>query len=584
MQRCGYATYSGYQVQQNYKVPSCYPGLVYVEGEVFPAPPAKLADVSLEDVKICWDKVIDTGRSRGRRWNTAEISDLERLAAFRPRKKFTHCLAGIGISGARPMVSAKCAYNCAKALFCRVYRLPAMREWGRGPHQGVWSKAREFIHLLLPGFCADRMSVEDWLDTMPARRRKPLAEAAASYARTGWCDHFSKFSSFVKTEFLPGFAKTGECSRLTNMVDRLIQGPHDATHVICGPYLKPLVKKLKTIWPSDGPIFYGSCGPEALHHFAQVALVDAAHQYFWCDFSMFDNTHSLDSWAFLESLYRDAGISDPDFWRTMAAWKQPHGSIGPLKYLARVMNASGRDDTALANGILNGFATYLSACAAWLQVPVLELTLQQVSSCFGVIKLSVCGDDSIGSLPLVSEERMKRFAADMRLNISMFGFEAKLEHSTDISRAVYLGQRLYPVDGKWFWGKTIGRAIYKMGWVLLPGGFHSRDPGAHITGIADMHCLCSSHVPVLCDLAEKIRDLRKGAKRTPVALDPDRPWEWPYSGGCRYDASTISYVAEAYNSTPQEVLDVIHTIRGIDRLPAVVSHPLLDRMIVLDDL
>jgi len=296
---------------------------------------------------------------------------------------------------------------------------------------------------------------------------------------------------------------------------------------------------------------------------------------------MFDNTHSVESWDFLEALYWSAGIIGVDFWKVMDVWRRPSGRIGPMKYRARVMNASGRDDTALANGILNGFATYLSACAAFLQKPLLELTPLDVRGLFGKISLSVCGDDSIGALPLLSEEEMASFTDRMNGNISMFGFEAKLEHSSKLSDAVYLAMRPYPVGGKWFWGKTIGRAVYKMGWVQLNEG---RDPMAHITGIAEMHVLCSSHVPILSDMARKIVELRQAAKRTAPRVDENRPWEWTLKGVAPYDRSTLEAVASAYKVRVEEVLSAIDRIAAIERLPCVLDHPFLIRAIITDDL
>lgn len=563
-------------------VGTVYPGTVWVRGEQFEPPAAKMATVVLEHVQISDQKArVPTDGSM--KWRKMELADLEKLKLYsQGEQKFRFALSGIGISGARPMVSALTPYVAAKALACRVYRMPRLKEWGRGPLPGIWDFAQTFVGELLPDFRCQAMSVPEWLSTMPARRKKPLMRAWERYNRTGWSSGFAKFSSFVKTEFLPGFAKRrGELVRLQSMVDRLIQGPADETHIIAGPYLKPLVKQLKKLWTYDSPIFYGSCGPEALHKFLQESLVDSEHHYFWCDFTMFDNTHSDDSWNFMEQLYYDAGITDIDFWKVMDAWRRPSGRIGPCKYLARVMNASGRDDTALANGVLNGFATYLSACAAWLEKEVLELSILDLRRCSKVIKLSVCGDDSIGSLPPMTEEKANDFARRMAANIALFGFEAKLEHSPSLHKAVYLGMRPYPVNGQWFWGKTIGRAIYKLGWTMLEPG---RDVMAHITGVADMHMLCSLHVPILSDMARKIVELRAGAKRTPVVKDENRPWEWTLSGSLPYARDTLGHVAEVYGLTVSDVELAIDNIRSIERLPCVLDCPILRWMIYCDDL
>lgn len=100
-----------------------------------------------------------------------------------------------------------------------------------------------------------------------------------------------------------------------------------------------------------------------------------------------------------------------------------------------------------------------------------------------------------------------------------------------------------------------------------------------------MHVLCSSHVPILADLAKKIAELREGAKRTPVrAVDPNRPWEWTLRAGVNYDECTLQAVAHIYHTTVDDVKSLIQAIERVERLPAVISHPLWERMIALDDL
>lgn len=601
----GYTTYAGYQVQQNLHVPTCYPGIVKVHGEELPPKASKweLVDTGPGMTSCpCSTGVkcdLNTARVRlsrenaPKRWDDFVKEDLEKLKVpVVPR--FTHVLGGIGCSGARPMVSARTSYNCAKALLGRVFLKLPPRPWSKegGPKPGIWAKAKEFVNLLLPGFEAPRMAFKEWLETMPKRRRAALQRGWDRFERAGWLASYASFTSFVKTELLPGFGKLrGDLVRLEEMLDRAIHGPSEESHCIAGPVVKPYVRKLKEIWGIESPIFYGSCAPEKLHKWLQL-LVAEERQYFWCDFSMYDRTHSLDSWAFVESLY---DTTDPMFRKVLDAWRRPRGRFGPLKYQAPVCNASGRDDTALANALLNGFATYLSACSAWLRVPVEELTPAQVQGCMTDIRLSVCGDDSLGWLPLCSEERMREFRQDFGLNIEKFGFIAKLCTSTQVDDCVYLGMRPYPTRGGWFWGKTIGRASYKMGWLLDQQG---RDPMAHVTGIADMHVLCSSHVPVLADLAKKIVELRQGARRTPQVLDPEKPWEWTYKAGVAYDDLTLQAVARVYSRretegqdcawerevTVRDVQDLIDEINKVERLPCVVDHWLWKHMVFSDDL
>lgn len=125
------------------------------------------------------------------------------------------------------------------------------------------------------------------------------------------------------------------------------------------------------------------------------------------------------------------------------------------------------------------------------------------------------------------------------------------------------------------------------------------DALAHITGIADMHVLTSSHVPVLSDLAAKICELRQSAKRTPVARDPEKPWLWTYQSNLPYDELTLEGVVHAYNYrastvrdttgqacqlTVSELRGLIEEIHKIDTLPFILRNPVWQRLIWADDL
>lgn len=552
----------------------------------------KWATVDLQggSVEICKDLLYQKGLPKGKLWEAFVASDLDGLR--RPVDPvYRLALGGIACSAAYPMLSAKTPYVAAKALLGRVFRMPKT-----SPAAGIYRWLDQFVPELLPDYVTERYTFPEWLLTMPGARRKPLLKAWEEYQRRGWVKSNEKFSTFVKVEALPGFAKDNAgLTRLREMLDRVIQGPNDVTHTIAGPVLKPLIKLLKKRWNSDNCIFYGSTSPEELHKWLQT-LVARPGLYFWCDYSMYDNTHSDDSWDFMERLYAATAGDDPAFRKVMEAWRRPKGKIGPLRYKARVMNASGRDDTALSNGVLNGFAAFLSIVAAYLGRPLLSLTVADVNKCKSEILLSVCGDDSLGRVPSMTETRRIQFERDVSANIAMFGFEAKLQTSYQLFDAVYLGNRPYPTRKGWFWGKTIGRATYKNGFTVVEPG---NDLMAKITGIADMHMLCSVHVPVLYDLAKKICELRAGAKRTPVRLDPNKPWEWTTKGGVPYDDLTLQAVAETYLTRRtchnllepvdvslgvEELKDLIRQIDGVTRLPCVIDSPTWRRIIHVDDM
>ncbi len=83
-----------------------------------------------------------------------------------------------------------------------------------------------------------------------------------------------------------------------------------------------------------------------------------------------------------------------------------------------------------------------------------------------------------------------------------------------------------------------------------------------------------------------------------MPLDPNRPWEWTYKSGVKYDELTLQAVAEAYSVRPtslgqhevdqevtvKDIKALIDVIKGIRQLPCVVDHWVWRRMVLSDDL
>lgn len=575
------------QVEAGLQVPTCGPGLVRKADRQYPPPAAKWETVDIAArVKYHPCRRLDK-QARGPSY-VVDRTHLEELDDTPLTATRTCALAGVACSAATPMVSARTQYVQFKALCARVFRTPKHR-----PEPKIFQLLWRFVPLLLPDFKATPMPFYAWLATCRAGRRAAMLIAKERYDNGGWRKAYAKFKAFVKEEMLPDFTQVaGDTTSMRAMVDRIIQAPHDVTHIIAGPVLKPLLGKLKELWGVNDPIFYGSTVPEKLDQWLQ-RLHAAQGTYFTCDYSMFDSTHSEQSWRFLERLYQPSAAGVCDWHKVMDAWRKPVGSIGPYTYEAPIMNASGRADTALANAILNGLVMYVSTVAAYLSKPLEELSVADVSSCRDEVFISICGDDSLGRVPPMTVDQQNAFGRALTHNVSRFGFETKLQVLEELEDCVYLGNRPYPVDGRYYWGRTVGRSTYKLGWVVDPRG---RDLMAHITGVAAMHAKCSSHVPVLYDLCERITQLRAHAKRTPIRVDPDKPWEWTMASGKKYTHETIESFVRVMNRsrvgcapsqpsfTVQEVYQLIAEIHAIPQLPYVLDSAVWRRIICYDEL
>jgi len=578
----GVVTLAGEQAQELLQIPSAAPGIVQWVGVTLP-PPAKKWDIPPLNGAVKIRREVDGKKV----WVDFESHMFPVLDKGKPA--WSTRLAGIGISGAYPCVSGVNESNAVKAVCCRIFRLPK-----HTPVPGIFKAISGFLPLLLPGFVEPVVpwDFQTWVDTMPARRRKALCRAFADYKRRGWSKRMAVFSAFVKTELLPGFEKTSDgFAPLSTLVDRLIQGPHDATHCIAGPFLKPLTSRLKEVWAPNGPIFYASRSLDQIQGWYRAS---AKRWGVAADFTMYDNSHSAQSWAFMEEIYRGCGSDAvPDFRRVMEAWRMPAGHVAGMgwvvKYVARIMNASGRDDTSLANSLLNGVCTFLSMLAALKRVPVWTLREEDLIEGFGLIRLAVCGDDSLCFLDSIPGDDASGFAKAVSAGLAAFGFDAagdKLLVTENHDELVFLGHRRYRVRGEWWLGKTAGRALYKLGFQSRP---FALDPTAWAVGVAHMELHISCHVPLLSDIARRVLAIReeKGHKVT-LPQDPfqytDKLWRLTSTPAPPYDDDTKRHFCAVYGLGLAELDDCIRRISEIPTLPYLVDHPVLRRVIEHDDL
>lgn len=268
------------------------------------------------------------------------------------RKVLGPRLGGIGISGAIPFVSSRGLRVLCEAILFRIFAvIPSAPT--PGAFEVAWSLRTSLFRSFLS--CGARpMDRWEWIKTMPSRRRKQLIRAAKALEERGELSHKFRFiKAFVKTEKLPYFGVRGDVYgvEFAEYVARLIQAPHDETHLLAGPWLKPLCHYLKQDWSWDNWLFYASVAPEDLDRW--LNRNKSALSWFWADYSSFDSTYSSSAWLMIERLYSAIYPDAPlGFWAALDAWRQPEGRISLSKdeaviwYLASIMNASGRDDTA----------------------------------------------------------------------------------------------------------------------------------------------------------------------------------------------------------------------------------------------
>jgi hypothetical protein len=380
---CGAITPMGHDIMRNKTVADGAPGRVHLYSSTLPPKKKKWNQVHIPTGAI-------TMRVRDAPWmqgvETMEkilkvtANDIYKIDTSLEKQKQEAVLGGIAISGCYPMVTRKGLYARMQALIGRAF----LRKPKSDPV--AWAKLEEMKHLILPKGALDgpQMDVEDWIATMPGTRKRALKRAWIQYQADGSLDDKDlTFSAFVKQELLAAFEEfDGSVSKeLEESIARMIMAPQEKAHLVVGPVIKPKLLRLKANWNDENWLFYGATTPKKLQKWLDNSVgtcPDGEVFVFWCDFSMFDCTHSKHSMKLIESYYQEME-TNPQFKAVIDAWRYPGGTMGELKFkLQEIMLASGRDDTALMNAMYCGFVMGMAVAAAIKNKPLEELDAEDL--------------------------------------------------------------------------------------------------------------------------------------------------------------------------------------------------------------
>lgn len=531
-------------------------------------------------------------------------------------------LVGFGVAQCPPTVTRKCHDATVRAVVCRI-----ARDYPARATPGVWHSIRALAFTMpeLLGVVAEAyIQPEDlceFLASFPAPRRRTLEREAMQWTENGCViairGKHRKFTIFVKREWIPAFARVevpcGSSSYhalimpLLSYKPRIIQAPHDVTHLATGRVFRPILQKLKTVWHADAPIFYASTDPDKLD--AWLASITEFPVFAATDYKMFDKAHTDDTWDLGEELYRR--VLDPSyehydvFWEVLKIWRRPAGGsrtpqyprgfFQRLKYIAKTMMSSGRDDTALMNAIVNALAIAIALTSVDHGVPLLEAcdpAMLRVT--LARVRIAIVGDDSAIALPfstLRSQPWSARLIADA---LAGLGLSAKAQLFTKLESLVFLGCRPYRVAGRWLWGPTLGRRLYKH----HCSSDHTRDQLAWLRGIAMYEARYLGFVPVLGAMARRVLELTAHQKATlymPEAhginftgrsVTPSHPDPETYVKLCSaYTPEHSTGMPQgACLPTPSLILSCENLISQVRALPVVLQHDALVCFMLHDDL
>lgn len=500
-----------------------------------------------------------------------------------PPKRPGPRLGGVGFDGAIPFVTSLGVKPLTEAIKYRVFKAYCSELKLSSYDNAV--RLRDCRWLLGHMNPVAPMTIEEWMKSVKVSRRRKALEKAwrALCDRDGVHHHeYRIIKPFVKTECLPWFAIFCDFPDVARMsyVARLIQAPHDETHLVAGPYLKPLTHALKKHWNSSNWIFYASAAPEVLDQWLRD--ICPCESFFWSDYSAFDATWTDSAWDMVEGFYRRIyPEADPEFWEVLKIWRYPEADVrcrkegARVKYQSEAMMLSGRDDTALANAILNGIVLSISFAAAIAGKDVSQVTEEDLQHAASMVRIAVVGDDSlVGCSFDVTPMR-----SQIEQGIRHFGLVVKAMSSKNLYDVTFLGCMPYLTSEGFFWGPTIGRRLYKAFWQVD----HVNHLPSWTKGVA-MQMAMNRCVPFLCELGERVLQLLE-RHAGQLSVDREKLCTGRESPTAHWDSLTVAWLGLRYPGlTPQMLANDLAVLSKVNRLPAVMHSEVFLRCVADDEL
>jgi len=222
----------------------------------------------------------------------------------------------------------------------------------------------------------------DWFSGFPPSKRRMYYRELLRYeGNVGTLS--SEFDIFLKVEWQPLLPAGIHGVGVRPNVPRTIWASKAWTHLINGRKCRAATDTLHKVWNCRNSVVYaGGMTPSELKSWVNqradpvTATFNGGKLAIMTDYSMFDQTHSPHTHDFARQVYNKMGWTFSELERlAFEAWESPVGKFRcGTKLVGGAMNASGRDDTALINALLNGSAMSQAIMCAFFRVDGTELT------------------------------------------------------------------------------------------------------------------------------------------------------------------------------------------------------------------
>jgi len=432
-------------------------------------------------------------------------------------------------------------------------------------------------------------SAEPWVTHFAPNRKKQLWPTIVQYLKYGLPQNID-FKLFQKDELACNDMPPGAIDYPPSN-PRCIQAPSDYTHIVMGPWMRNATKALHHKWHMGTLTYASGMNPSQLDEWLSTHVDRsghrkpeyAGHAFYENDYSMFDSTYSISTMDFVRSVYHSWGLNmhNRDVLRCLQMWEHPRGTTSSGGYyMAPVMNASGRDDTALMNALVNGCVQVTLFAELIAGLPCDRIPGNMIPGLLKQFRIIVLGDDSLTVAPDTLSTK------DIADKVAYYGLEAKPLVKYDPLTIVFLGQRPYLCNGPYGWAfaKTIGRTIYKHHWKLQYD--QDVDAQAWLRGIIISERQTCGFVPILSELNEKADEHLHTIKITPKGYDKYQDWQSPvaereetYTATLRQREETLMRV---YAIHPGQYRDFRRCLEAVKALPCLFDHHVIDMVVKAD--
>lgn len=511
----------------------------------------------------------------------------------RPRQekppRVNNCLTGIGflpryttIANTKAMQKTGLQFRVGLSTpKCQVSWMPLVSRFVHPVNLLPWypaSHAKSYINDLIDFGVVD-YNQPCWLDLQRPERRQ-VFEQALTKLHQG-CTSMEPVQAFIKTELTQAQMKNVHWS-LEEGIARIIQCVCALAQVLLGIFIVAYQRAFESAHHTGKFQYAGGMTPTQLNAFAAKFYVPGKYltssYTYELDFSMFDSTIGPEIHQFLAEIYKQSGLTfTPLIQSAFNHVANPAGytSYG-YRYAGKTMNASGRVDTAVLNAIVNMAAQQVVFTAHYNSMTVEEVLMDPRIIDETPMDLICLGDDSITVYPFKID---KQFLTDSFAKLGLVAPDSKIQIHEDFRRCTFLGCRPWPsvIDGEDVacWGPTIGRRLPKMGFCVDL----KISPQLWLRGTSLAYLTTCQHVPIIYDMAMKVFNLTTGPTVIADSLKPTHTTDTRLKMVSHYLPGFFELV---YERSWSELMELRDLVQQVVTLPAVISHPIMDWLTVVD--